>query len=560
MPRKSVFFTLSLAFLTLLTSPLRAQEPLIRISGDSFEFKEGVIIASFELKTTPHEPVFLFLKAKACQPGWHLLKMSLNEVPMVFGQQSLWGTFWRIQRFPVPPKFLKTGLNRLTISSWIMNDFPAKTQAVEVAEVFLANRRFLPVYDEMTEFEVDLPQETEPFPTPLTDEQFGQPFQIRGTKGWAWTPDQYLAEIPYLVKAWMNFLMNCYTSMFSNLDPFINRWWEPLPEAKKKAFEKVVRACQANGIDFCFSMHPQLFSARPLVLDSTEDFEKLWPHYAWMQNLGVKWFNICYDDIGVEGMDKSALGKAHARLVNRLLARLREKDARAQVIFCPTYYSGSGEAPDALAYLGALSRTLHPDIYIFWTGDGVVTLRITRSCAETYRKIVGRKMIIWDNYPVNDRNPTLHLGPLLGRDSDLAEIASGYMSNPLSPQNEANRLPLFTCADYAFNPAAYDPLRSIGQAVAHLAGNSSQRMALKSLIELYPGMLLCGDTRTSFNPVLEKFRKLLDRPEGRTQAVELIRRVEDVLKRLIDAFPDQHSHTKETLRRDLEAMKLELKS
>ena len=63
----------------------------------------------------------------------------------------------------------------------------------------------------------------------------------------------------------MNFLMNCYTSLFTSVDPFVNRWWEPLPEAKKKGFEAVVRACQANGIQFCFAVHPVLFSERPLV-------------------------------------------------------------------------------------------------------------------------------------------------------------------------------------------------------------------------------------------------------------------------------------------------------
>ena len=32
-------------------------------------------------------------------------------------------------------------------------------------------------------------------------------------------------------------------------------------------------------------------------------------------------------------------------------------------------------------------------------------------------------------------------------------------------QNEINRIPLATCADYAYNPRAYDPSRSVGQAI-----------------------------------------------------------------------------------------------
>jgi hyaluronoglucosaminidase len=426
---------------------------------------------------------------------------------------------------------------------------------LEIGDAGLADLHFAPACDLTTEFEVDLPAVAAPFPVPVKVAGAEPGFKIRGTKGWAWTPEQYLTEIPYLVKAKLNFMMNCYTSMFSSLDPFVNTWWEPLPEAKKKGFEEVVSACRKNGIDFCFAVHPQLFSERPLALDSPEDFEKLWQHYAWMQSLGVTWFSVSYDDIGVEGWDKSVLGAAHARLVNKLLGRLREKTPGARMIFCPVYYMGCGDSPEASAYLGALGRVLKPDVYVFWTGDGVVTTRITMACAETYRQIVGHRLIIWDNYPVNDRHPTLHLGPVTGRDSDLPRIADGYMSNPLCPQNEINRLPLFTCADYAWNPAAYDPLRSIGQAIIHLAETPAQRQALKSLVEFYPGMLIYGDINTSFNPIWERFQHILQQPGPRTKAEAFVARLENAEKQLAAAFPDRYGETKKTIRGHIARMK-----
>jgi len=100
------------------------------------------------------------------------------------------------------------------------------------------------------------------------------------------------------------------------------------------------------------------------------------------------------------------------------------------------------------------------------TGDAVVG-RISRKAADTFRGIVKHRLFLWDNYPVNDANPTMHLGPVIDRDADLCDVIDGYMSNPMRLQNEANRIPLATCADYAYNPAAYDPLRSIGQAIVH---------------------------------------------------------------------------------------------
>ena len=53
-------------------------------------------------------------------------------------------------------------------------------------------------------------------------------FKIRGTKGWSWTPEQYLEEIPVLAAYKMNFMMNCYLSLFSHFPQRRNDWWLPL--------------------------------------------------------------------------------------------------------------------------------------------------------------------------------------------------------------------------------------------------------------------------------------------------------------------------------------------
>ena len=66
----------------------------------------------------------------------------------------------------------------------------------------------------INDWRVELPKEIRPLPEPLPEGQ--KPgFKIRGIKGLAWTPDQYLKEIPVLAKYKMNFLMNCYLSLFN---------------------------------------------------------------------------------------------------------------------------------------------------------------------------------------------------------------------------------------------------------------------------------------------------------------------------------------------------------
>ncbi|MGD0782480.1 MAG: beta-N-acetylglucosaminidase domain-containing protein [Candidatus Aminicenantales bacterium] len=396
-------------------------------------------------------------------------------------------------------------------------------------------------------YEVVIPDQKLPFPTPFADGRTEPGFKLRGTKGWAWTWDQYLAEIPTLIQAKMNFLMSCYTCVFTDKDKFDNRWWEPFSDQTKDGIGRLARACRESGITFCFSFHPALFTTRPLRTDSDKDFEDMWNHYAWVQSLGVRWFSLSYDDIETKGQDPSALGAAHAGLANRLLRRLREKDPRAELVFCPVYYWGCGGGAEAGPYLEALGRALNKDAFLFWTGDAVVTQRITRACAESFKRKVRHRLIIWDNYPVNDRSNALHLGPITGRDPDLDAVAYGYMSNPLCPQNEINRLPLLTCADYAYNPRAYDPARSIGQAVLLQADTPARRRTLKDLIELYPGNLLSGSSSTAYNCVLERFRSLLEDPGARENGPAFIDRVAGVAARLDSDFPGRYAETKKTM-------------
>ena len=533
-----------------LAAAAPAQEPLVRIPGTEFAaFETGGRQAGFTLDKLPTGPLFIHLKLKAASLTTASLSavIKLNGKTLYQGPAPLSSDYWRFKRYEVKTGWLQKGKNQLEVATDVRLG-SGMSPAFEIGEAFLSDHHFAPTLDLMTDFEVELPAKLEPYPVPLAEPDNEPLFKIRGTKGWAWTPEQYLAEVPYLAKAKMNFLMNCYTSLFTSVDPFVNRWWEPLPEAKKKGFEAVVRACQANGIEFCFAVHPGLFSERPLVPGNSKDFEDLWQHYAWMQGLGVKWFSVSYDDIGVEGLDKRQLGQAHAELVNKLLARLRTQDPKAQLVFCPVYYMGCGDTPDGSAYFDGLSPALAKDVYVFWTGDAVVPPRITMNCASIYGKAAGHRLILWDNYPVNDRHPTLLLGPVTGRDTALPRLVYGYMGNPLCPQSDINRIPLFTEADYAYNPEAYDPLRSIGQAILHLAATPAERLALKHLVELYPGNILYGDSRTSFNPVLERFRLLISKPGTRRLAVEFAGRVQAVDKELSEAFPGRYASTHETIR------------
>jgi hypothetical protein len=144
----------------------------------------------------------------------------------------------------------------------------------------------------------------------------------------------------------------------------------------------------------------------------------------------------------------------------------------------------------------------------------------------------------------------MHLGPLIGRDPDLCEVIDGYMSNPLCPQNEINRVPMLTCADYAYNPRAYDPARSIGQSIVHLARTEEQRRVLKDVVEAYPGMLLY-DKGTSFNPVRERATELARQPNGKVLQKGHLAHIELLLRQFRRAFPDEFKDCAQTLADDV---------
>jgi len=194
---------------------------------------------------------------------------------------------------------------------------------------------------------------------------------------------------------------------------------------------------------------------------------------------------------------------------------------------------------------------LHP------TGDAVVGV-VSRRGAESFRRICGHRLFLWDNYPVNDNQPTMHLGPVVDRDPDLAEVIDGYMSNPHCKQNQINRIPLATCADYSYNPRAYVPSRSIEQAILHLGQTRGQCEALRDLVETYPGMLICAQHSTGFNSVQYQFDQILKTPHSRQTALDCIEHLRGLSAQLKKNFPNTYQPAQETLNQDIEKLSVKL--
>jgi hyaluronoglucosaminidase len=112
-----------------------------------------------------------------------------------------------------------------------------------------------------------------------------------------------------------------------------------------------------------------------------------------------------------------------------------------------------------------------------------VSPSIRGSDAEAFDRVVGRRVVVWDNYPVNDYTggifgaPTdLHQGPVMGRGPDLVGRVRGLLANPMA-EWQTNKVPLATVADDLNDPYHYQPETSWRRALTEFGGSNASWLA-----------------------------------------------------------------------------------
>ncbi len=152
-------------------------------------------------------------------------------------------------------------------------------------------------------------------------------------------------------------------------------------------------------------------------------------------------------------------------LAQRQLAAVKDMLSVSQArrhIVCPTYYSFDPVLEQAFGtmpknYLAQLGSGLPADVDVFWTGDRVISSEYTQASLERVAALIGRKPVLWDNYPVNDGRKTssfLHLRGYRGRSHQLSEWAGGHCVNPMN-QPHLSRLVLATLANVYQDGGSY---------------------------------------------------------------------------------------------------------
>ncbi|WP_211238319.1 beta-N-acetylglucosaminidase domain-containing protein, partial [Deinococcus pimensis] len=283
-----------------------------------------------------------------------------------------------------------------------------------------------------------------------TDQSGASPFRFRGIiegfygRPWAWTERH--STLDFMAREGLN----TYLYAPKNEPLHRNRWREPyLPEDWAR-FARLHEHGARLGIDVVFGLSPLEFH-----YGDPDDLRVLLEKLHAARAVGYRSFCLLLDDMPDTLRHEDdrrrfgALADAQAWLLRRLLP-----DVPGDLWFVPTEYHGTGTS----AYLTRLGEASPPRVRMFWTGPQTVSRTIGASDLTGVNAALRRRVVLWDNYPVNDLDMRfrLHLGPYEGRAADLARACDGVLAaGGLQPH--AHRIPLATFAAFLRAPDAYDP-------------------------------------------------------------------------------------------------------
>ena len=293
---------------------------------------------------------------------------------------------------------------------------------------------------------------------------------VEGFYGKPWTHDERMAMMRFEGAHGMNVYYYAPKD-----DPYHRKLWrEPYPPAESARLAELVQAAHLHFVDFCFAISPGL----SMTYSSDEDFTTLANKLSSVGKLGVSCFALFLDDVPQDLQNPrdlarfKTLAEAHAFVINKLAAFLRENFPGSRLVVTPTVYTNQWGSQDYIRELGAGAD---PAVSLVWTGTKVVSRTISVADAQAWGQFLHRKPLVWDNFPVNDGiGWRVNLGPLRGRDASLSEVAEGLVSNPMN-QARASEIPLQTIAEYLWNSAAYHPDSALKRAVTDQYGKNGLR-------------------------------------------------------------------------------------
>ncbi|MET9658318.1 beta-N-acetylglucosaminidase domain-containing protein [Streptomyces sp. NPDC006510] len=350
-----------------------------------------------------------------------------------------------------------------------------------------------------------------------------------GFYGQPWTRQERLAQIGFMGRTKQNRYLYA-----AGDDPYRQaRWRDPYPADRRADFRALAERARAEHVTLGWAVAP----GQAMCMSSAGDVKALTKKLDAMWALGVRAFQLqfqdvsysewhCDDDADTFGSGPRAAARAQARVAGEVARHLADRYPGSQPLsVMPTEFYQDGSTD----YRKALAEELDDRVQIAWTGVGVVPRTITGGELAGARAAFGHPLVTMDNYPVNDyAQDRIFLGPYTGRDPAVAIGSAALLANAME-QPSASRIPLFTAADFAWNPRGYRPQESWQAAIDDLAGGDARtRDALRALAGNNATSVLGGDESAYLRPLLDAFWK--------SRAAHDATARDDAARRLREAF------------------------
>ncbi len=248
---------------------------------------------------------------------------------------------------------------------------------------------------------------------------------IEGFYGRSWSFETRLAYADYLSEAGLNTCIYCPKE-----DPYLRREWQhDWPESQWVELQQLAKTYRQRRIKWGVGLSPVELYRNYGALQR----EQLKTKLERLCELEAPLLAILFDDMPG---DLDALASRQAEIV----ADVCRWAPLAKVLVCPTYYSFDPVLEQYFGRMPAdywlqLGRDMPVDIDIFWTGNQVCSESIGAKDLQPIVEQLGRRVLLWDNYPVNDgavRSNFLYTSKLTARSSDLGAYISGHLCNPMN--------------------------------------------------------------------------------------------------------------------------------
>ncbi|MFB7913453.1 beta-N-acetylglucosaminidase domain-containing protein [Streptomyces sp. NPDC056061] len=327
-----------------------------------------------------------------------------------------------------------------------------------------------------------------------------------GFYGQPWTRAERLAQIGFMGRTKQNRYLYA-----AGDDPYRqSRWRDPYPAERRAEFRALAERARAEHVTLGWAVAP----GQTMCMASDDDVRALTRKLDAMWALGVRAFQLQFQDISYSewhcdadadtfGRGPEAAARAQARVASAVARHLAARHPDAEPLsVMPTEFYQDGTT----AYRTALAKELDDRVQVAWTGVGVVPRTITGGELAGARAAFRHPLVTMDNYPVNDyAQDRIFLGPYTGRDPAVAAGSAALLANAME-QPSASRIPLFTAADFAWNPKGYRPQESWHAAIDDLAGGDARSGdALRALAGNSAASVLGGDESAYLRPLLDAF-------------------------------------------------------